>query len=326
MPIFNYVREHRRFIRYASDNKLTPSERLLWYALIEIINEESESNVWTDEFIRISNGRLLMLCDPMGIDTMVRARNGLKQRGLIEFRPGNKNKENPAYRVKLFYPDGYTQNADKNECYTQNENNKSECYTQNASNMGGNTGGNVGGNTGGNMGGNIPPNMGNIYINQNKRYTETETRRDPDDDDEEDDTVIRAREDEIIAAFTRNFGRIPYPAELNRLAWAGRAMKFMPIMIARAIEIAAGEGAVKPVDYVLTILGEWDREHVRQPHQVEGYQWDEDIRRGKAPAFAGTGDSIEDLRIREEHREERRRENIGAGIVKEDLYGPKDTD
>ena len=120
MPIFNYVREHRRFIRYASDNKLTSSERLLWYALIDVINEESESNVWTDEFIRISNGRLLTLCDPMGIDTMVRARNGLKQRGLIEFRPGNKNKENPAYRVKLFYPDGYTQNSDKNECYSEN--------------------------------------------------------------------------------------------------------------------------------------------------------------------------------------------------------------
>ena len=174
MPIFNYVREHRRFIRYASDNKLTSSERLLWYALVEIINEESESNVWPDEFIRISNNRVLMLCDPMGIDTMVRARNGLKQRGLIEFRPGNKNKENPAYRVKLFYGDGYTQNADKNGFYTQN-----------AYNVGGNIGGNMPGNMGDNMGDNMPPNMGNIYINQNQTYNETQKRLDEDDEEED---------------------------------------------------------------------------------------------------------------------------------------------
>ena len=323
MPIFNYVREHRRFIRYASDNKLTSSERLLWYALIEVINEESESNVWTDEFIRISNGRLLMLCDPMGIDTMVRARNGLKQRGLIEFRPGNKNKENPAYRVKLFYPDGYTQNADKNECYTQN-----------AYNMGGNIGVNIGGNIRGNMGGNTPANMGNIYINQNKGYTGTETKN-IDEEEIDDGVVIRAREDEedvvpdrpereneIIAAFARSFGRRPYPAELNRLVWVGHAMKFVPVMVARASEIAAEEGAKKPVQYVLTILDDWQSEHVMQPHQIEGYQWDEDIRRGKAPIFAGTGDSTEDWKIREEHRRERQQENIDAGIEKEGSYGP----
>ena len=159
MAIVNYVREHRRFIRYASDNKITASEFRLWYALFEVFNDESEGNIWPDGFIHISNNRLLTLCDPMGIDTMVRARNGLKQRGLIEFRPGNKNKENPSYRMKLFYPDGYTQNA----------NNNPESYAQNAYNMGGN----MGGNAWGNMGGNMPANMGNIYINQNKGYTET---------------------------------------------------------------------------------------------------------------------------------------------------------
>ena len=312
MPIFNYVREHRRFIRYASDNKLTSSERLLWYALVEIINEESESNVWPDEFIRISNNRVLMLCDPMGIDTMVRARNGLKQRGLIEFKPGNKNKENPAYRVKLFYPDGYTQNADKNGCYTQN-----------AYNMGGNIQGNVWGNIQGNMGGNMPASMGNIYINQNKGYTETQ-REIENDDDDADGIPARAedpipdrpeRESAIRAAYLRCFGWQPNRAEVDALVVAGHMNGFLPVMVARALEIAAEEGARKPVQYVRAILNEWKREDVMQPHQIDAYRFMQDIRAGRHDmGMYGTGDAGEDYRQEKEAREARRQENAEAGI------------
>ena len=105
MPIVNYVREHRRFIKYASDEKLTASEKLLWYVLMELFNQEAEGNVWPDDFIRISNSRVLSLLEPMGEDTLFRARNALKQHGRIDFRPGNKNKLNPAYRMIYFYPE-----------------------------------------------------------------------------------------------------------------------------------------------------------------------------------------------------------------------------
>ena len=312
MPIFNYVREHRRFIRYASDNKLTSSERLLWYALVEIINEESESNVWPDEFIRISNNRVLMLCDPMGIDTMVRARNGLKQRGLIEFKPGNKNKENPAYRVKLFYPDGYTQNADK-----------TGFYTQNAYNMGGNIQGNIGGNVQGNTGGNMPGSMGNIYINQNRDYTETQKGIEKDDGDAgdffaraEDPIPDRSeRENVIRAAYLRCFGWQPNRAEVDALVVTGSINGFMPEMVARALEIAAEEGARKPVQYVRAILNEWKREDVMQPHQIDQYRFMQDIRAGRHDmAVYGTGDAAEDFRQEKDAREARRQENADAGI------------
>lgn len=315
MPIFNYVREHRRFIRYASDNKLTSSERLLWYALVDIINEESEGNAWPDGFIRISNGRLLTLCDPMGIDTMVRARNGLKQRGLIEFRPGNRNRENPAYRVKLFYPDGYTQNADK-----------SEFYTQNAYNMGGNIHGNMWVNIPGNTKGNAPVNMGNLYINQNKGYTETETQRHSDDDDE-DAAAIRAREDEddpisdrrerenaACDGFVRAFGRRPYPAEINRLVFAGWRLNFSTDMVNRALEIAAGSGANKPVDYTIQILGEWRDAEVMQPHQIDEFRLEYERRTGRNGMY-GTGDVVEDYRLAQEEKERRIAENAEAGIA-----------
>ena len=103
MPIVNYVREHIRFMEYATDEKLSGSERLLWYALMHIMNQRAQGNIWPDEFIRISNDRLLAFC-PMKIDTMATARNRLKQRGLIDFLNGEKNKKSPAYRMIYFYP------------------------------------------------------------------------------------------------------------------------------------------------------------------------------------------------------------------------------
>ena len=84
MPIVNYVREHMRFIEYARDEKLTASERLLWYALMHIMNQRAQGKVWPDDFVRISNSELLSYC-PMKFDTLANARNSLKQRGLLEF-------------------------------------------------------------------------------------------------------------------------------------------------------------------------------------------------------------------------------------------------
>lgn len=103
MPIVNYVREHIRFMEYASDEHLSSSERLVWYALMHIMNQRAQGNIWPDEFIRISNDRLLSFC-PMKMDTMAAARNRLKQRGLIDFLNGEKNKKSPAYRMIYFYP------------------------------------------------------------------------------------------------------------------------------------------------------------------------------------------------------------------------------
>ena len=53
MPIVNYVREHIRFMEYASDEGLSSSERLLWYALMHVMNQRAQGKVWPDEFIRI---------------------------------------------------------------------------------------------------------------------------------------------------------------------------------------------------------------------------------------------------------------------------------
>ena len=193
MPIFNYVREHRRFIRYASDHKLTSGERLLWYALVEIMNEQADGNVWTDDYIPISNNRLLALCDPMGTDTLMRARSRLKQRGLIDFRPGNRNRVNPAYRINLFYPEGHPLPDEKKEGYTQNAYNPGNNIQDNLQdNLQDNRQDNPEDNLQDNLRGRMQGNPGDIYINLNKDYTQTGKFMD-DDDDDDGDSIARVR-------------------------------------------------------------------------------------------------------------------------------------
>lgn len=105
MSVVNYIREHMRFMEYAADEQLSSGERLVWYALMHIMNQRAQGNVWPDQFVRVSNARLLTYC-PMKYDTMAAAREGLRRRGLIDFICGEKNKTSPAYRVNYFFPQG----------------------------------------------------------------------------------------------------------------------------------------------------------------------------------------------------------------------------
>ncbi len=105
MSKVNFVSEFNLLMRYARNNGLSMRERMLWIALFYIANDRATYNEqtkdydWPDGFIPVSNGELNLYCclDKRAIDTL---RNSLKQRGLIDFVPGLKNKRNPAYRLK----------------------------------------------------------------------------------------------------------------------------------------------------------------------------------------------------------------------------------
>lgn len=99
MANVNYVREHIRFMEYAADEGLSCGERLLWYALMHIFNRHARGSDWPEGFVRISNQRLLTYC-PMKYDTLARAREALRRRGLIDFEGGERNRKNPAYRLR----------------------------------------------------------------------------------------------------------------------------------------------------------------------------------------------------------------------------------
>lgn len=104
MSKVNFVSEFNLFMRYARDSSLSLRERMLWIALFYIANdratynEQTQEYDWPDDFIQVSNGELNLYCclDKRAIETL---RNGLKQRGLIDFQPGQKNKKNPAYKI-----------------------------------------------------------------------------------------------------------------------------------------------------------------------------------------------------------------------------------
>lgn len=194
MPIVNYVREHTRFIEYASDDKITASERLLWYALMHVMNQNAKGNVWPDGFIYISNDRLLLYC-PLGFDAMAKARNGLKQRGLIDFTPGKKNKLSPAYRMNYFFPES------------------AESNTENTDNMGGNNGDNMRGNMGGNNGDNPEGNMGDFYINYTSKPILSVNGNPVEEDIKDDSTAADARARESADRLTQI-----YPPRDRRLS------------------------------------------------------------------------------------------------------------
>lgn len=296
----NYVREHERFIEYAADERLTPNEQLLWYALVHIFNQRAEGSEWPDGFIRITNDRMFTYL-PIKWDAMAKARNSLKQRGLIDFRNGSRNKSAPEYKVNWFYPSCYPFKTD-------------------------NTGGNVGGNTGGNTRGNERGNLGGFY---SKHKQETNVNQETDEEDDDDDVnragasalpwgedPIEDRRERVrlfVGGFSSAFGRLPYPAEGEKLINAIWVMGFSTEMLYLAMRKAAANGARNPVELTLSILQEWRDAEVRTPEQAEQYQVEYDSRTGRNGLY-GSGDVVEDYHAAEEAKRRRREENRRAGI------------
>ena len=297
MSQINFVAEFRAIMETCRRDSVSGRTRLLWIALFYLANDRAREDEqtgaweWPDEFFPVNNAELATHC-PLEKRAMLEARNRLKQMGVIDFKAGDNAMKPAKYRIKYLSVSQRCKNAPQHA---------PQEVPQHA------------------------PHGAPYYININRDKGINPGKYDEDDDDkdviragarEEDDPITdRAeREGDICAAFARFVGRRPYPAELERLVWCSHAMHFLPVMAAKAIEIAAGSGAEKPAQYAMKILEDWKNNDVMQPHQISGYQWDEDIQRGKAPVFAGTGDSVEDWKIREMHREERRQENLQAGI------------
>ena len=271
MPIVNYVREHTRFIEYASDEHLTASERLLWYALMHIFNQRAQGNVWPDEFIRISNDRLLTYL-PMKFDTMAAARNGLKQRGLIEVSRGEKNKFSPSYRMNYFYPQ-YVSPATDADGETS--------YPKKSDYIGGNIGDNTGGNIGGNIGDNTGGNMGDIYINYiNPKRNPNIIPEEEEDEDESEAVYARARA-EIEQSWTVHFGQRPAPALVRRIVIM--AAPFAEGVLDEAIELTAKRNTQDPLKYIQATLADWSRHNVKTRLDAQRYQIIREALRGDTP-------------------------------------------
>ena len=243
MPIVNYVREHTRFIQYASDEHVPANERLLWYALMHIMNTRAQGNVWPDEFIRINNDLLLSYC-AMRYDTMAAARNGLKQRGLIDYEPGKKNIKSPAYRMIYFYPEFV---PPESESYDG-------CYTKKSDNIGGN----IGGKPCYYIGGNIPNNIIN-YTKDNGIDKENE---------DEDKDFTRARE-EVHAAWRLCYGKDITLYTADHIAGKAINCGFEAGVIGKAVRMSALYAYDSPVSYIISLFDDWRTYHLITEKEVE---------------------------------------------------------
>ena len=322
MPIVNYVREHIRFMEYATDEHLSSSERLVWYALMHIMNQRAQGNIWPDEFIRISNDRLLSFC-PMKMDTMAAARNRLKQRGLIDFLNGEKNKKSPAYRMIYFYPQyvgsssdsegaatsppesfgfqggaaGACANAQRLRCVqpeTERDGSQdSKSNTEKSYYIGYNMGDNFGGNMGCKPGDNPGGNMGDIY-NKHIRIQERIQEQETESTTEEDEELERARE-ETKDAWIRYFGKEPTPGIIDLLAQRSCACEFGEGVIDHAISVASYRDADSPTDFILTLFCDWRKNGIRNLNDLGEYGFLRDAYMNKHPEIMNWQDARDRL-------------------------------
>lgn len=297
MPIVNYVREHTRFIQYASDEHIPANERLLWYALMHIMNMRAQGNVWPDEFIRINNDLLLSYC-AMRYDTMAAARNGLKQRGLIDYEPGKKNIKSPAYRMIYFYPEFV---PPKSESYDV-------CYPIKSDNIGGN----IGGKPCYNIGGNIPNNIIN--------YTKDNVNQEDENDHENDYQRAREEAKEAWKLYLGKSAAEPSDYAISHMAsTAVYLYHFQPGVIKKAVRLAAQACVESPFAYVHKLFVDWSSYHLQTEDEVDEYLFYRDAVAGKLNGVISPEDAAEQLRIMKEKRSCRQyNEDRSYHLYKED--------
>jgi len=109
MPRVNYIAECRAFLAFASRNRLTANEFVLWHALLETFNQEASGAHWPDGWLPVANARLLAQttfgAGDSACDRMRRARESLQRYGLIRYKPGRKGSLMPRYCLNYLSPE-----------------------------------------------------------------------------------------------------------------------------------------------------------------------------------------------------------------------------
>lgn len=319
MPYVNYIREHVAFIEYASDNGLSGNERLLWYALMHIMNQRAQGANYPDGFIRIANKRLLSYA-PMQFDAMAKARNALQQRGLIEFTHGKRNAEMPMYRMNYFTCADCPQDMPAS---VDNSESSESFYPFKTDNIQGNIRGNMQGNQQGNMRGNtgdihtrlnVSPNHNLYGFEEDDDHHEVVTRARERTREEQsetiDDDVAKAQHEAAVAAdksFRVYFGRRPTSAFVERVGLAAAQLGMSAEMVDLAIHDAAIRNASDVYAYITTLFQDWRHQEVTTPAEYGEYSYMRDDALGKITGVAHT-----DYAAMNDKREQRKRKHEAA--------------
>ena len=256
MCYVNFVRESTAFMRHACDQGLTANERLLWYALFHTMNARAKGSDWPEGLVPIPNKQLLSLV-PFGEDSLIAARNKLKQRGLIDYQPGKKNAAPPMYKMVYFA-------AELSTSYEQNW----ESYPDMSGNVQGNNWGNARGNVQGNNGGNTPGNMPGIILNYKPNDRENRNPLDFIDDEDDDVDAARVREERIRQMYRQCIGRAPTTLEIGQIWAAWNNTQAEGALVDEAIQRAAMYGAKAPAMYAKMLLYNWQEAGIRRMSQL----------------------------------------------------------
>lgn len=254
MCYVNYVRENIAFMEYASDERLSASEQLLWHALIHLMNQRANGSDWPEGFVSIPNARILFYA-PFGEDTLTSARNRLKQRGLIDYVPGKKNKQAPQYKMIYFSAELSTDNA-------QNVGSFPEISDNARGNMHGNARGNMQGNAQGNSYGiNV-----NLYGNPNRSPNVCAYEDDEDAAAEWDERS--ALEELIKTTFKQEIGREAFPAEARQIAFLAINLGMDQEVVIQSIGRAANMGAHNPAVYAVEVMRKWSEKNIHTIYEL----------------------------------------------------------
>ena len=296
----NYLIEIRRFNTFAARTRLPASAQLLWYKLIEIMNQHARGGAWCDGFLRIDNPYLLAYF-PMSATALADARRTLCESGLLEYIPGEKKRTPPAYRLHYFsvcdgkgaverdYPHeiGADSTADcPADCpeirdYPRDHPNYPSVYPSDCTT-------DCHGNT---------PDFHDTNINYTETETETVNPTGKTNDDEKETSAFSAgyagagaregafprsvRESAKLAGkvllhqvFTEN--------QLNRVMAAFGAYPFEDGLMIQAVAKTAEANPTNAVNYLIQLLTDWGGAGVRTVAEMEDYLYARDMAQGNA--------------------------------------------
>lgn len=244
----NYVSEFNAMMRYAAQNGLTGRERLLWIALFYAANDRAEYNAhtgerdWPQGFFGVAHSELNLLStlNKKGVEEI---RNSLKQRGLIDFKNGSRNKAAPMYKLNYL-----TVGVEKDP----------NIYPREASNKDPN---------------NIPkstpkgdPRTGALYLNKR----ENEGGGYPEEEEEINNHSENKRAREIMDCWKENFGYGATPAMIDDLAYWEYFYEFRPGVVEAVINRAAKVMPRNIGEYIGKVLRDLAYQKVTGTEDMDG--------------------------------------------------------
>ena len=109
MCTIQFITQFDLIMEYSRENLLTSHEQLLMLTLFHCANRLAQRDInhsWPEDFFPLSNAEIGLWCrlDKRAIEA---TRNSLKQRGLIDFTKGVRNKLQPTYKINYLQRVGY---------------------------------------------------------------------------------------------------------------------------------------------------------------------------------------------------------------------------